>query len=136
MHETKSYEIRTKAWSCTCAAFAFAAFNNASRNYSHGGCGSDGAIDPQSDDEERGFERVGEEDEEESVRETEGFRERTEWGGLMDLYRDGEGKGDMPLCKHLLACVLAEWWDVAGRMVEKKVVARGEIAGWAAGWGG
>ena len=52
------------------------------------------------------------------------------WGGLM---RD---EGEAPLCKHLLACVLAERWDVAYGMVEEREVEREEMAGWAAGWGG
>jgi len=42
------------------------------------------------------------------------------------------GEEDVPLCKHLLACVLVERW----RGVEERVVGREEMAGWAAGWGG
>ena len=52
------------------------------------------------------------------------------WGGLM---RGGE---EVPLCKHLLASLLAERWEVAGEMVEERVVGREEMSGWAAGWGG
>ena len=62
-----------------------------------------------------------------------GIREKEkgwQWGGLM------LGEEDIPLCKHLLACVLSERWDVAGGMVEERQAGREEIAGWAAGWGG
>lgn len=37
------------------------------------------------------------------------------------------------VCKHLLACVLAER---IGGYVEEREVVREEMAGWAAGWGG
>lgn len=62
----------------------------------------------------------------------EGVRDGRGWGGLM-LQGSGE---EVPICKHLLACLLAEWWNVAEGMVEERVVGRGEMAGWAAGWGG
>ena len=52
-----------------------------------------------------------------------------QWGGWMV-------EADVPLCKHLLACVLAEHWSVSGGMVEEREVGREEMAGWAAGWGG
>lgn len=51
-----------------------------------------------------------------------------EWGGLI------LGEEEVPLCKHLLACVLVERWDVASAMVEERGVGREEAAGWAAGW--
>lgn len=60
------------------------------------------------------------------------------WGGLMRVYEEkvgGRGNG-VPVCKHLLACCVAEWWDGAGQMVEVRVVGRGDMAGWAGGWGG
>ena len=50
--------------------------------------------------------------------------------------RVGEGGGEVPLCKHLLASLLAERWDVIGGLVEEREVGREEMAGWAAGWGG
>lgn len=117
------------AWSCTCAAFAFAAFNGADSGPSEWE-GSGGAA---------GYENVngGEEDEEMldgsaalDAGVVEEIGDRLGWGGVM---RQG---GDVPLCKHLLAVVLAEWWGVAGMMVEERVIGRGEMAGWAAGWGG
>lgn len=54
------------------------------------------------------------------------------WGGLMR----GERGEEVPLCKHLLACVLAERWEVGRGMVGERGVGREEMAGWAAGWGG
>ncbi|OQN98637.1 hypothetical protein B0A48_15303 [Cryoendolithus antarcticus] len=49
----------------------------------------------------------------------------------------GLGRGmEAPVCKHLLACVLAERCEGFARgMVEEREVSREEMAGWAAGWG-
>lgn len=63
------------------------------------------------------------------------------WGGLMRGYEavahvPGGRRNGVPVCKHLLACVVAEWWDGAAQMVEVRVVETGEMAGWAGGWGG
>ncbi|KXT05934.1 hypothetical protein AC578_293 [Pseudocercospora eumusae] len=43
---------------------------------------------------------------------------------------------DMPVCKHLLACVLAEKCQMFSHFVEERQITREEMAGWAAGWGG
>ena len=42
---------------------------------------------------------------------------------------------DMPVCKHLLACVLVEHSSMFAHMVEEREVSMEEMAGWAAGWG-
>ena len=107
-----SYEVRTTAWNCTCAAFIFAAYNSSiSSKSTFGGNNQSGA--PDGGESERGC-------------------TRSAWGGLFH----GEDRGGPPLCKHLLACVLTERWTVAADMIEEKVVGREETAGWAAGWGG
>jgi hypothetical protein len=43
--------------------------------------------------------------------------------------------GDVPMCKHLLACVLAERGGLFGGYVKTREVSVEELAGWAAGWG-
>ena len=55
----------------------------------------------------------------------------TSWtfGGLLTLGTD------MPICKHLLACVLVEHSSTFSHMVEEREVSVEEMAGWAAGWG-
>ena len=46
------------------------------------------------------------------------------------------GDGMPPVCKHLLACVLAERCKgLFGGFVEERDVSVEEAAGWAAGWG-
>ena len=46
------------------------------------------------------------------------------------------GEGMPPVCKHLLACVLAEQCgSLFGSCVEERRVSVETAAGWAAGWG-
>lgn len=42
---------------------------------------------------------------------------------------------DMPICKHLLACVLVEHCSLFSHLVEEREISVEEAAGWAAGWG-
>ncbi|KAK4550648.1 hypothetical protein LTR36_000227 [Oleoguttula mirabilis] len=42
---------------------------------------------------------------------------------------------DMPICKHLLACVLVEHSTMFAHFVEERAISLEELAGWAAGWG-
>ncbi len=66
-------------------------------------------------------------DDGEDVREQE---EQWSFGGL--------AKGDdvVPICKHLLACVMIERCGLLSSCVDQKDVGRDEAAGWGAGWGG
>jgi len=50
------------------------------------------------------------------------------------LSLDGRGReGGVPVCKHLLACLLGErWGDVLGSYVKEKEVSREEMAGYGA----
>jgi len=121
-----SYEVRTEVWSCTCAAFAFSAFNRPGAFPEYESCG-DG------EEFEGNGALVNEDEEMLDVPELGGGDDGAgdwQWGGLM------LGDEEVPLCKHLLACVLAEKWGGAGGMVEEREVGREEMAGWAAGWGG
>lgn len=103
---TTHYEVRPCGWSCSCPAFVFAAFPATHQTTSL--------------DEEAGGQGDGGE-EEQSL----GWRA----GGL-------SLGSDVPMCKHLLACVLAERGNVFGGFVATREVGVEEFAGWAAGWGG
>ncbi|RDL38424.1 uncharacterized protein BP5553_02764 [Venustampulla echinocandica] len=108
----ESYTVHLHAWNCSCAAFAFSAFSATSsagsapwvltaNSKDHGG----------SDDDDDDIEGAGEE---------------WEFGGL-GFGRDGDG---VPVCKHLLACVLVErWGGVMGGFVKVRRVGREEMAG-------
>lgn len=108
---TTSYEVHLTAWSCSCPAFAFAAFP---------------ASLPSNDAME---DTANERDEAESNPDEDWFQE-TGWrfGGLTR-------GNDAPACKHLLACMIAERCGGFAGLIEEKEVGMEEIAGWAAGWG-
>lgn len=103
---TSSYEVRLGAWNCTCPAFAFASFGAEDEGVGWGDKGGGGEYD-------------------------EG-REGNGVGGVGGLRVEGRR---VPVCKHLLACVLADWGKALGG-VERRVVGSEELAGWVAGWGG
>lgn len=111
---TTSYEVRLRAWNCTCPAFAFTAFpavhpEPALPVLVH----ADGELHDGLSNEAL-------------------EAETKEWmfGGV------SLGEGMPPVCKHLLACVLAERCKgVFGDFVEERRVGVETAAGWAAGWG-
>lgn len=114
---TASYEVRLSAWNCTCPAFAFAAFPSIH---------PEPPIPTYTSHYESALTRdlAGAEPDTE--------RAAIEWVfGGMSL-----GEGIPPLCKHLLACVLAKRCKgVFGDCVEERMVGVETAAGWAAGWG-
>lgn len=107
------YEVRLGAWNCTCPAFAFAAVDfgeddNESFDLCNGNfAGVEGRQDP---------------------RRTE--NEGKVYGGVM------LGGGQMPICKHLLACLLVESWQPLEVFLNESIVSKDEMSGWAGGWGG
>ncbi|CZS99969.1 hypothetical protein WAI453_003449 [Rhynchosporium graminicola] len=125
---TNIYTVRLHAWNCSCAAFAFASFpvNNIYP------ARSAWDIDPQASQDlemDLGLDLDGQ-----SARgrgkESGGvdWGEDDEWqfGGLSVDGKDGKG---VPCCKHLLACVLGERWDILKGYVQERMVSREEMAG-------
>jgi hypothetical protein len=107
-----SYVIRLGAWNCSCPAFTFSAFPAVSSSYistyvvdAVGHAGSKGGIQAPEDCDDS-----------------------WQFGGLS---RDGmEGRGAVPCCKHLLACLLSEkWHSVLGTYVNERRVGSEEMAG-------
>jgi len=104
------YEVRLGAWCCSCAAFILSAMS----------------IPPPethpSDDEPDGIESRDKADK----------TSTTPWqfGGL------SLGEGEVPVCKHLLACLLAEQCSFLVGFVKTRETSLEEMAGWASGWGG
>ena len=102
---TSSYEVRLRAWNCSCPAFAFAAFPASV-------VGTEGEAEAALDEEQERDTGAG-----------------WKFGGV------GLGGGTPPVCKHLLACVLGEWCELFKGFIEERDVSVEEAAGWAAGWG-
>ncbi|KAJ9295354.1 hypothetical protein DTO271G3_6177 [Paecilomyces variotii] len=106
----KYYEVRLRAWNCTCPGFVLSAFRNLG---------------------DAGEEDVGVQDE--GMNDYHGDR----WlGGT--LTRTMSGNSAPPMCKHLLACILAtRCTGLFGNGLQERIdVSQTEMAGWAAGWGG
>lgn len=101
-----SYEVRLNSWSCSCPAFAFAAFPSdeptAEQRSSHSHA-SHGHADGSGNED-------------------------WTFGGLTL-------GADMPVCKHLLACVLVERCETFSSFATEQEVSVEELAGWTAGWG-
>ncbi|KAN0110338.1 hypothetical protein V8E51_006725 [Hyaloscypha variabilis] len=104
------YTVRLQAWNCSCAAFAFSAFP--------GGFGGSGKAAWKMGGEGDGVGGVG----------REGEREDWGFGGLSFDGREGGGKG-VPVCKHLVACLLGERWGVLGGYIKEREVSREEMGG-------
>lgn len=97
------YTVRLEAWNCSCAAFAFSAFPG------YGSSQSPWKL--PLDDHDRAETKI---EREEGV---------WEFGGL------SLNEESVPVCKHLLACLLGERWSVLGRYVKKREVGTEEMAG-------
>lgn len=122
---TRYYEVRPQAWSCSCPAFVFSAFPASLHS-------------PPSSPSKR------QEDGDAHLAEPGqlGYAGEDDAGDRKDVEVMGWRFGglslgtQMPVCKHLLACVLVERCAMFGGFVEETEVGLEEWAGWAAGWGG
>ncbi|MCJ1449088.1 MAG: hypothetical protein MMC23_009607 [Stictis urceolatum] len=101
------YEVRLRAWNCSCPAFVFNAFRAVQTD-----AGDDVDSDPN---------RIG------TRTHLEGDRDK-ESGELR------QGGSAVPICKHLLACLLVDRCVLFESYVENRVVERDEMIGWTAGW--
>jgi hypothetical protein len=120
-----SYEVRLEAWNCSCPAFAFAALpvDAAENGHRDDGIGGDG--------DDAGYGLTGHQSDTTATAVAHDGEDEIAWLGFGGLTR---GK-DVPVCKHLLACVVAERCQGFEQLVEEKEVGVEEVAGWAAGWG-
>ncbi|KAK0673430.1 hypothetical protein QBC41DRAFT_125157 [Cercophora samala] len=115
---TQKYLVHLQAWNCTCAAFAFSTVQSLLDS-------SPSPPPPLPND------LLLPEQQQPGASEAQPGQEQQDWefGGLST---DGKGPngGQVPMCKHLLACLLAERWDNAlGGYVTSKGVGKGEMAG-------
>lgn len=120
------YEVRLHAWSCSCPAFAFAAFPPAAAGPGLGEPASHLAPEDHDDDDD---DDGGGSDDVHPPHRAEPDNALMTFGGRT--------RGvDIPACKHLLAWVLAEHAGAGFRhLVSEQECSREEFAAWAAGWG-
>lgn len=112
-----TYAVHLDAWNCSCAAFTFAAFpasistsTSTSTSLASSYFPWDSEVSP---DEEHPIPEQREKEQEETWR----------YGGWTKT-------SHVPICKHLLACLLVErWGDVLGTCVRERVVGREEMGG-------
>jgi hypothetical protein len=138
------YTVRLEAWNCSCAAFAFSCFPSSSSSNSTSTSTSipfsgqptpwnlesgphDNASWSTPESNPNSSHQFGKEME---------FKTRSEWefGGLsLDGLEDGSSGGangaSVPVCKHLLACLLGERWDILKGYVKEREVGKEEMAG-------
>jgi hypothetical protein len=115
---TPTYQVRLAAWNCSCPAFTFAAFPAVPDSTPHttpvDPCNQVPASNAHDDN-----------DDDDTV------PDKTWCFGGVSL-----GNDMPPVCKHLLACLLAErCTHLFARFVHDAWVSVDEAAGWAAGWG-
>ena len=127
----RGYIVRLDAWNCTCAAFAFAAFpveadgEGEREGVNDGGVGASvGGEHGSMDVDDVGLDTH--QDDYISTR-RQGDGEQWKFGGMS---LENNGSTSAPLCKHFLACLLAERWEPAlGSYVVERPVSREEMAG-------
>ncbi|KAK8107268.1 uncharacterized protein PG998_009281 [Apiospora kogelbergensis] len=136
-----TYIVQTRAWNCSCAAFAFSAFpiESATPAYRI----SPSAPAPASSSCRNAataagrHEVAGDEIQEDDDHGTWGFGGMSRDGLGSGRGNEGSptvGNGGVPCCKHLLACILAErWTDVLGAYVTERQASKEEAAGLIAG---
>jgi hypothetical protein len=105
--QEKGYEVRLRAWNCSCPTFALSAYR-----------------DSQSP-------AVTENPPSTTI---EGEHAAYSFGGTLAR---GTARLAPPVCKHILACILhARCPDLFGGDQDSMLVSMEELAGWCAGWGG
>ncbi len=109
----RSYIVQLAAWNCTCASFAFSAFPAlASEETFEIDQSCDARNSRPGDDTEYGGATL-------------------DFGGMSVNGKDG---GAVPACKHILACVLADRWEILAQMVPERRIGGEEMAALGAGY--
>ena len=159
---TTLYEVRIQAWNCTCSAFTYAALPtllkpvatdpvsisnrlNSNSDYAEMAEGDNEQRDNSNNSDWRALAkdqtRRYRAPERPSIIEKPSVEDSHSSGwsfGGGTKRNDGSAAAnehaETPVCKHLLACVLAERCSAFAERVEERVVSRADMAAWAAGW--
>ncbi|KAH8623059.1 hypothetical protein IG631_22215 [Alternaria alternata] len=136
---TTYYQVRLRAWNCSCPAFAFSAFPATTVTTRH--VGNEEAAEvavhtPLHNNNSTTHQEVNKKTKSNSNNSDDGDNAANKWifGGISLVGK--ETTQPPPVCKHLLACVFVERCKgLFGAFVEDREVGVEEAAGWAAGWG-
>ncbi|RAL05000.1 uncharacterized protein BO80DRAFT_421639 [Aspergillus ibericus CBS 121593] len=124
----KGYEVRLHAWNCTCPTFTLSAFRDLGPEVSPADTAGD--YDDEGEAGDVSFP---------NLHKISSDSDPTDYSFGGTLTR-GSFKSSPPVCKHLLACLLAVRCPGLVGLGEEGVVGvsvgEGELAGWGAGWGG
>ncbi|CAN9389828.1 unnamed protein product [Alternaria alternata] len=130
---TTYYQVRLRAWNCSCPAFAFSAFpatTVTTRHVENEEEAAEVAVHtPLHNNNSTTHQEVN------NNKDSNNNNADNKWifGGISLV---GKETTPPPVCKHLLACVFVERCNgLFGGFVEDREVSVEEAAGWAAGWG-
>lgn len=113
-HTTKSYEVRLRAWNCTCPNFTLSTFQDPEPSIPEPGPGKDSLESSQNHNDDDPSQHQG-----------------YLFGGSLTMSRSSP----LCVCKHLLACLLAARCPALfGRGVDDRPVSTRELIAWCAGW--
>jgi hypothetical protein len=125
---TTYYQVRLRAWNCSCPAFAFSAFPATTVTTRHGN--EEATVHTPVHNNPTTQQEVN------NKKDSNNNNADNKWifGGISLVGK--ETTQPPPVCKHLLACVFVERCKgLFGGFVEDREVGVEEAAGWAAGWG-
>ncbi|CAN9340547.1 unnamed protein product [Alternaria alternata] len=131
---TTYYQVRLRAWNCSCPAFAFSAFPATTATVTMRdveGKEEKAAVPIPSHKDSTTHQEL--DNSKDSNSDDDNADNKWIFGGISLV---GKETTPLPVCKHLLACVFVERCKgLFGGFVEDREVGVEEAAGWAAGWG-
>lgn len=126
----KSYEVRLQAWNCTCPGFTLSAFNKYNNNNNNDTTPFYGDGIPF-----QGLAETGTSPGRDMEMQMEMSTSYPFGGNLTLQSQDQGGNVPVPVCRHILACLLFVRCPFFGGGFWRGVSVE-EMAGWCAGWGG
>lgn len=134
---TTYYQVRLRAWNCSCPAFAFSAFPATTTTVTTRHVGNEeeeaATVHTPLHNNSTTHQELNNNKDSNNSDDDDNADNKWIFGGISLV---GKETTSPPVCKHLLACVFVERCKgLFGGFVEDREVGVEEAAGWAAGWG-
>ena len=134
---TTYYQVRLRAWNCSCPAFAFSAFPATTTTVTTRHVGNEeeeaATVHTPLHNNSTTHQELNNNKDSNNSDDDDNADNKWIFGGISLV---GKETTSPPVCKHLLACVFVERCKgLFGGFVEDREVGFEEAAGWAAGWG-